>query len=261
MMLRPRLIPCLLVRKKGLVKTVKFGDTKYVGDPINAVKIFNEKEADELIVLDIDASANGTEPDFAMIQKLAAECRMPLCYGGGIKTMAQAKRIIALGVEKVAISSAALTDPALITTIANEIGSQSVVVVLDVKKTLFGKYEVYIFNGKKATGHSPVDLAREAERMGAGEVIINAIDLDGQMTGYNLELARMVSEAITLPMSVLGGAGSLDDIGQLITACGVVGAAAGSLFVFKGSYRAVLISYPSQLQKEDLIRTALGTPR
>ena len=148
-MLRPRLIPCLLVRKKGLVKTVKFGDTKYVGDPINAVKIFNEKEADELIVLDIDASANGTEPDFAMIQKLAAECRMPLCYGGGIKTMAQAKRIIALGVEKVAISSAALMDPALISTIANEIGSQSVVVVLDVMRTLFGKYEVYIFNGDR----------------------------------------------------------------------------------------------------------------
>lgn len=260
-MLRPRLIPCLLVRKKGLVKTVKFGDTKYVGDPINAVKIFNEKEADELIVLDIDATANGTEPDFAMIQKLAAECRMPLCYGGGIKTVAQAKRIIALGVEKVAISSAALADPALITAIAAEIGSQSVVVVVDVKKTLFGKYEVYTHNGKKASGRSPVDIARDAERMGAGEVVINAIDLDGQMKGYDLNLARMVREAIALPMSVLGGAGSLADIGQLITACGVVGAAAGSLFVFKGQYRAVLISYPSQLQKEELIRTVLGTPR
>lgn len=260
-MLRPRFIPCLLVRKKGLVKTIKFGDTKYVGDPINAVKIFNEKEADELIVLDIDATANGTEPDFAMIQKLAAECRMPLCYGGGIKTVAQAKRIIALGVEKVAISSAALADPALIAAIAAEIGSQSVVVVLDVKKTLFGKYEVYTHNGEKASGRSPVDMARDAERMGAGEVVINAIDLDGQMKGYNLDLARMVREAIALPMSVLGGAGSLTDISQLITACGIVGAAAGSLFVFKGPYRAVLINYPSQLQKEELIRTALGIPR
>ena len=260
-MLRPRLIPCLLVRKKGLVKTTKFGDTKYVGDPINAVKIFNEKEADELIVLDIDATANGTEPDFPMIQKLAAECRMPLCYGGGIKTVAQAKRIIALGVEKVAISSAALADPALIAAIAAEIGSQSVVVVLDVKKTQFGKYEVYTHNGKNASGRSPVDMAREAERMGAGEVVINAIEQDGEMKGYDLALARMIREAIALPMSVLGGAGSLADIGQLISACGVVGAAAGSFFVFKGQYRAVLISYPSQLQKEELIVTSLGIPR
>jgi cyclase len=259
-MLRPRLIPCLLLRKKGLVKTVKFCEAKYVGDPINAVKIFNEKEADELIVLDIDATANGTEPDYAIIQKLAAECRMPLCYGGGIKTVAQAKRIIALGVEKVAISSAALANSALISAIAAEIGSQSVVVVLDVKKSLIGNYEVFTHNGKKASGRSPVDMARDAERMGAGEVVINAIDLDGQMKGYDLGLAQIVREAITLPISVLGGAGSLADIGQLITSCGIIGAAAGSLFVFKGPHRAVLINYPTQLQKEDLIRTAMGNP-
>ena len=256
-MLRPRIIPCLLVRKKGLVKTVKFCDGKYVGDPINAVKIFNEKECDELIVFDIDATANGAEPDFAMIQKLAAECRMPLCYGGGVKTVAQAKRIIGLGVEKVAISSAALADPGLITAIANEIGSQSVVVVLDVKKSLFGKYEVYTHNGKKGTGRNPVDLAREAERLGAGEVVINSIDLDGQMKGYDLSLAQKVREAIALPMSVLGGAGSLADIGILIGACGVVGASAGSMFVFKGSYRAVLINYPTVDERDGLIRTAL----
>lgn len=257
-MLRPRIIPCLLVRKKGLVKTVKFGATKYVGDPINAVKIFNEKEADELIVLDIDATADGAEPDFALIQKLAAECRMPLCYGGGVKTVAQAKRIIGLGVEKVAISSAALADPSLITAIAAEIGSQSVVVVLDVKKSLFGKYEVYTCNGKQGSGRSPVDLAREAERLGAGEIVINSIDLDGQMKGYDLELAKRVREAITLPMSVLGGAGSLDDIGKLIRTCGVVGASAGSLFVFKGTYRAVLISYPNAVERDALVRGALN---
>lgn len=256
-MLRPRFIPCLLVRKKGLVKTVKFGESKYVGDPINAVKIFNEKEADELIVLDIDASANGAEPDFAMIEKLAAECRMPLCYGGGIKTVEQAKRIIGLGVEKVAISSAALANPALITAIANEIGSQSVVVVLDVKKSLFGKYEVYTHNGRKGSGRTPVELARDAERHGAGEVVINSIDLDGQMKGYDLELARKVREAVKLPLSVLGGAGSLADIGKLISACGVIGASAGSLFVFKGSYRAVLINYPTVLERDTLIRDAL----
>lgn len=256
-MLRPRIIPCLLIQKKGLVKTVKFGPGKYVGDPINAVKIFNEKEADELIVLDIDATVKGAEPDFTLIQKLAAECRMPLCYGGGIKTVEQAKRIIGLGVEKVAISSSALADPDLITAIAAEIGSQSVVVVLDVKKSFFGKYEVYTHNGQKGTGRSPVDLARLAESLGAGEIVLNSIDLDGQMKGYDIDLAKKVREAISLPMSVLGGAGSLDDIGKLIRTCGVVGASAGSLFVFKGSYRAVLINYPTGVERDALVRKAL----
>ncbi|RJG23672.1 AglZ/HisF2 family acetamidino modification protein [Massilia cavernae] len=257
-MLRPRFIPCLLIRDKGLVKTVKFGASKYVGDPINAVKIFNEKEADELIVLDIDASVTGAAPDFAVIKKLAAECRMPLCYGGGVKTVAQAKTIIGLGVEKVALSSAALANPELITAIAAEIGSQSVVVVLDVKKSLFGKYEVYTHHGKKATGKSPVELARAAERLGAGEIVINSIDLDGQMKGYDLDLAKKVREAVALPMSVLGGAGSLADIGKLIRTCGVVGAAAGSMFVFKGSYRAVLINYPTVAERDGMISSALN---
>ncbi len=256
-MLRPRIIPCLLVRSKGLVKTVKFGPTKYVGDPINAVKIFNEKEADELIVLDIDATATGSEPDFAMIQKLAAECRMPLCYGGGIKTVEQARRIIGLGVEKIAISSEVISNPNLITEIAAEIGSQSVVVVLDVKKSLFGKYEVYTHNGKKKTGRTPVEVAQQAERLGAGEIVINSIDLDGQMTGYDLNLATKIREAIRLPMTLLGGAGSISDIGSLIQTCGVVGAAAGSLFVFKGVYRAVLINYPSIVERDNLVLDSL----
>ncbi len=256
-MLRPRIIPCLLVRNKGLVKTVKFGPSKYVGDPINAVKIFNEKEADELIVLDIDATANGTPPDFVMIQKLAAECRMPLCYGGGVTTVEQAKRIIGLGVEKVAISAAALANPQLISGISAEIGSQSVVVILDVKKSFFGKYEVYTHNGQRRTERTPIDVAQEAEKLGAGEIVINSIDNDGQMKGYDLSLAAKVREAIQLPMSVLGGAGSLADIGCLISTCGVVGASAGSLFVFKGQYRAVLINYPDQTQKENIVRSAM----
>jgi cyclase len=260
-MLRPRIIPCLLIRNKGLIKTQKFGASKYLGDPINAVKIFNEKEADELIVLDIDATATGSPVDFVMIQKMAAECRMPLCYGGGVKTVEQAKRIIGLGVEKVAISSAALANPDLITAIAAEIGSQSVVVVLDVKKLLFGMYEVYTTNGQKSTGLTPVEVAQQAEKLGAGEIVINSIDCDGQMKGYDIELALKVRAATRLPLTMVGGAGSLADIGHLIDACGVVGAAAGSLFVFKGSYRAVLINYPTQSQKDDLIRTALATPR
>ena len=257
-MLSPRIIPCLLVRNKGLVKTIKFGSSKYVGDPINAVKIFNEKEADELIVLDIDATATGAAPDFVMIQKLAAECRMPLCYGGGVTSVEQAKRIIGLGVEKVAISSAALADPKLISAIAAEIGSQSVVVVLDVKKSLFGKYEVYIRNGQKSTGRSPIEVAQQAENLGAGEIVINSIDNDGQMKGYDLDLAAKLRESIHLPMSVMGGAGSLSDIGRLVSVCGVVGAVAGSLFVFKGSYRAVLINYPNQEQKEFVVRSAIN---
>jgi cyclase len=260
-MLRPRIIPCLLVHNGGLVKTVRFKEPKYVGDPINAVKIFNEKEADELIVLDIDATVQGAEPNFRLISQFAAECRMPLCYGGGIKTVDQAKRIIGLGVEKVAISSAALADPKLISMIAAEIGSQSVVVVVDVKKTMLGRYEVFTQNGCNGTGRSPIDVAQEAERLGAGEIVVNSIDDDGQMKGYDLPLAAKVRDAIRLPMTVLGGAGSLNDIGQLIRRCGVLGASAGSLFVFKGPYRAVLINYPGQAQKEDLIRSALGNGR
>ena len=255
-MLRPRIIPCLLVRDKGLVKTVKFGPGKYVGDPINAVKIFNEKEVDELIVLDIDATATGAGPDFALIQKLAAECRMPLCYGGGVKTVEQAKTIIGLGVEKVALSSAVLENPLLVTQIADEVGSQSVVVVLDVKKKMFGaRYEVYTHNAKNGTGKDPVELARTLEKLGAGEILINSIDNDGEMKGYDLALARKVREATTVPVTVLGGAGSLKDVGALLQEFGIVGAAAGSLFVFKGVYKAVLINYPAPAEKDDLIRS------
>ncbi len=260
-MLRPRIIPCLLVRDGGLVKTTRFKDPKYVGDPINAVKIFNEKEADELMVLDIDATVTGTAPNFRLISQFAAECRMPLCYGGGVKTAQQAKRIIGLGVEKVAISSAAVENPRLISEIADSIGSQSVVVILDTKKRLMGEHEVWTHSGRKNTGKSAIVAAQQAADLGAGEIVINSIDNDGVMRGYDLALARSVRDAIRLPMSVLGGAGSLGDIGSLIAKCGVVGAAAGSLFVFKGPYRAVLISYPTQGQKEELIRANLGAVR
>jgi imidazole glycerol-phosphate synthase subunit HisF len=249
--LRPRIIPCLLVKNGGLVKTVKFGSPKYVGDPINAVKIFNEKEVDELIVLDIDASGHAREPNYNLIKNLAAECRMPLCYGGGVKTVQQVERIISLGVEKVAISSAAVNQPDLITDMAQTVGSQSVVVVLDVRKGKSnGAYEICVYNAKKATGKCPVEFARELENRGAGEVVINSIDNDGVMKGYDLVLARAIRESTTLPMTVLGGAGSLKDISELINKFGIVGAAAGSLFVFKGIYRAVLINYPSRTEKD-----------
>ena len=257
-MLRPRITPCLLVHQGGLFKTKGFKAHKYVGDPINAVKIFNEKEADELIVLDIDATVNNAEPDYRMISNLAAECRMPLCYGGGIKTPEQAKRIIGLGVEKVAISSAAIENPKLITRIGDEIGRQSLVVVLDVKNRTFVKdYDVITHNARNNTKRSIFDLAAEVEKFGAGELVINSIDLDGAMTGYDLILAMKIRQTVNIPFTILGGAGSLDDIETLIRRCGIIGAAAGSLFVFKGVYKAVLISYPTLAQRDELIRKAL----
>jgi len=256
--LRPRIIPCLLVHNGGLVKTVSFKEPKYVGDPINAVKIFNEKETDELIVLDIDATVNGAEPDYKLIAHLAAECRMPLCYGGGIRNAEQAKRIIGLGVEKVSISAAALIDPPLISRIAAEVGSQSVVVVLDVKKRLLGRdHDVWTHNGTRNTRRSALEVAAEAESLGAGEIVLNSIERDGRMQGYDLALAAQLRDAIHIPMTVLGGAGSLADIGKLIETCGVVGAAAGSLFVFKGAYRAVLINYPDPAAKQALFEATL----
>lgn len=251
-MLRSRIIPCLLVRNKGLVKTVNFKSPKYVGDPINAVKIFNEKLVDELIVLDIDASREKREPDYKMIENLASECRMPFCYGGGIKTVEQAVRISNLGVEKVALSSAAIETPELISRIATAIGRQSVVVVFDVRKTLFGNYEVYLFNGGKKVKGDLLVLAKQAENLGAGEIVINSIDNDGKMTGYDERLIRLVRDAIDIPLTVLGGAGSLDDIKKVIREHKVIGVAAGSLFVFKGVYKAVLINYPSVAEKKVL---------
>lgn len=252
-MLRPRIIPCLLVKDKGLVKTTNFENPKYVGDPINAVKIFNEKEVDELMVLDIDATAQKREPDYAMIEKLAEECRMPLCYGGGVKTATQVQRIVQLGVEKVAVSSAAMENRDLVSESSDLVGRQSVVVVLDAKKSLFGrKYEVLTHNGKKNTGNDPVELAREMEEHGAGEIVINSID-DGLMQGYNLFLAAKIRGVIRVPLTVLGGAGSLHDISILIDKFGIIGAAAGSLFVFKGVYRAVMINYPNRAEKDSII--------
>jgi cyclase len=259
-MLRPRIIPCLLVHKGGLVKTQKFGAPKYVGDPINAVKIFNEKEADELMVVDIDAAVNKAEPNYALIAKLAAECRMPLCYGGGVTTAEQAARIIDLGVEKVSVSSAAVADPALLTRMAQAIGRQSVVAVLDVRRKggLFAKgYELCTHNAKVAHKLDPVVFAQQLQDAGAGEIVINSIDRDGEMKGYDIELARQMRGALKVPLTILGGAGSLDHVSELLGACGVIGAAAGSLFVFKGQYRAVLINYPTQKQKDDLSRSAL----
>lgn len=257
-MLRPRLIPVLLLHNSGLVKTTRFSDSKYVGDPINAVRIFNEKEVDELVVADIDATVRNREPDYELIAKLAAECRMPLCYSGGVKRADQFERLVSLGVEKVAISSAAVQTPELITDAARRVGSQSVVVVMDVKRTgLLKRYELHTHNGRTRTGKDPVGFAQLVARLGAGEIVVNSIEADGEMKGYDHALIGAVRSAVSLPVTALGGAGSLDDVENLVREFGIVGAAAGSMFVFKGKFRAVLIQYPTREQKEELFARCL----
>ncbi|WP_240047627.1 AglZ/HisF2 family acetamidino modification protein [Sphingomonas panacisoli] len=248
----------MLVRDGGLVKTRAFADEKYVGDPINAVRIFNEKEADELVVTDIDATVQRREPNYQMIDNLAAECRMPLCYGGGITTVEQAKRILGLGVEKVAVSAAAVARPELIGEIAAQIGNQSVVVVLDVRKRTLGGYRTYTHNGRIDAKVSPVDFARKAESLGAGEIIVNAIDHDGMMNGYDLNIAAQIRAATTLPLTLLGGAGSLAHMQEAVRRLGTIGLGAGSFFVFKGQYRAVLISYPGTSERNALQQAVLA---
>jgi cyclase len=250
-MLRPRIIPCLLVKGGGLVKTVNFQSPKYVGDPINAVRIFNEKEVDELMVVDIDATAEGREPNYTLIKHLASECRMPLCYGGGVTTVDQFQRLVSLGVEKVAISAAAVASPQLVTAAAAKVGGQSVVVVADVRKGPHGP-TVWTHNATRDTRREPVGFAKQMQDLGAGEIVVNNIDRDGMMKGYDLDLATQVRDATTVPLTILGGAGSLSDIAELVHRFGVIGAAAGSLFVFKGTYRAVLINYPGRTQKDEL---------
>ena len=251
-MLRPRIIPSLLVHDKGLVKTVKFKNPKYVGDPINAVKIFNEKEVDELAVFDIDATVLGREPDYGLIEKLANQSRMPICYGGGVKTVEQAQKIFGLGIEKIALSSSVINDPKLISKISERVGSQSVIVVLDIKKKLLGGYEIFTHNGKQSTGIDPVSFAVKAQGLGAGEIIINSIDQDGMMKGFDMNIISKIRDVVNIPVTVLGGAGNINDIKKVIQKHGVIGVAVGSLFVFKGKYKAVLINYPDRKIKEQI---------
>lgn len=243
-MLRSRIIPCLLIHDGGLNKTEKFKPGKYVGDPLNAVKIFNEKQVDELLLVDIDATVKGREPDFDRLRSIAIESRMPLCYGGGVKSAEQAARIISLGFEKVSVSAAALERPQLIREMATAIGSQSVVVTIDVKKGgLFSGDAIYTHNGTRKHKADLSEWIAQATELGAGEIAINSIDRDGTMSGYDLDLAQRARKATDLPMTFLGGAGSVSHMEELIETVGVCGAAAGSLFVFKGTFKAVLINY------------------
>ena len=242
-MLQERVIPCLLLRNGGLVKTQRFKDPKYVGDPINAVRILNDKEVDELVFLDLGATATGAGPNFAVLADIASEAFMPFGYGGGITTVAQVKQLFALGIEKAIINTAAASNPALVEAAVAVAGSSSVVVSIDVRRSFLGKYSVLVRNGQVDTGRDLVEHAQEMERLGAGEILLQSIDRDGTQAGYDLELIRRVSAAVSIPVVAAGGAGSLHHFREAVDA-GASAAAAGSYFVFHGKHRAVLITYP-----------------
>lgn len=251
-MLRGRVIPCLLLKGSGLVKTVRFADPKYVGDPINAVKLFNDLEVDELVILDITATRECREPAYERIAEIASEAFMPIAYGGGIRTVGHAERLFKQGVEKVVAMTAAAERPKLLGEIASAFGSQSVVAGIDVKRNWMGRPRACLASGTRDAGLDPVAFALRAVEHGAGEILLNVIDRDGTMKGYDLALVSEIAKAVGVPVVACGGAGSLADVGAVIAA-GASGAAAGSLFVFKGPHRAVLINYPSQAELEALL--------
>jgi cyclase len=249
-MKRVRVIPALLIRNGGLVKSVKFRNHQYIGDPINAVKIFNEKEVDEIVLLDISATAEKRAPNIQRIREIASEAFMPLGYGGGITTLEEIKQLISAGVEKVILNTSALQNPKLISEGAKYVGSQSIVISMDVGKNIWGKYKVYAQNGSKNTNLEPVAFAKQMENAGAGEIFLNAIERDGTFSGYDTGLIRMVSSAVNIPVVAIGGAASVDDFAMAVRH-GASAVSAGSMFVFQGPHRAVLISYPSQKELKE----------
>ncbi|MEN3291013.1 MAG: imidazole glycerol-phosphate synthase subunit HisF [Burkholderiales bacterium] len=245
-MYRTRVIPCLLLRGRGLVKTRKFKEPVYIGDPVNAVRIFNEKEVDELIVLDIDASREERDPNYELVSEIAGECFMPIAYGGGIRTLQQARKLIRSGVEKVVVNSAALESSRIITEIADVFGSQAVVGAVDVRRSLLGNYKIV---AKSATVETRIQFEahlRQLEAAGAGEIFVNSVDRDGVMGGYDLELLRLATANVKVPVIASGGAGTAEHFTQAVREGGASAVAAGSMFVFFGRHRAVLINYPDE---------------
>ncbi|KAF1082716.1 MAG: hypothetical protein GQF41_0483 [Candidatus Rifleibacterium amylolyticum] len=252
-MLRNRIIPVLLLRGRGLIKTFKFCESKYVGDPINAVRIFNEKEVDELVFLDIDASKESRGPDFNLIEDIASECFMPLAYGGGVKNIDQMKKLFSLGVEKVILNSCLYHDVSLLTDAVEKFGSQSIVASIDVKYNFWGTPLVFNHVERTTLKLSPTDYAKNLELAGAGEMLLNSVDRDGMMTGYDHALIKTVAASVSVPVVACGGACSIQDMGSVINIAGASAAAAGSFFVFKGKHKAVLITYPTHAEIEAFV--------
>ncbi len=243
-MLRTRVIPILLLRDRGLYKGIKFKNHKYVGDPINTVKIFNDKEVDELVLLDIDASKCGKPIDFELLQEISTEAFMPLAYGGGVSSMEDAKKLFSIGIEKIILNSIAILNPGLLKELIDHFGAQSIVISLDIKKSFFGKYHLYIKSGTVKTKYNPIDFAIEMKNIGVGEIIINSIDNDGKMKGYDLEFLDNISNKLSVPIVMCGGAGNLEDF-KKAKDLGASAVGAGSMFVYNGVHKAVLITYPS----------------
>lgn len=249
-MLIPRVMPCLLLQDGRLVKTVKFKNPSYVGDPVNAIKIYNEKEVDELIVLDIAATAERRPPNYELLRELVDECFMPLCYGGGIRSIEEIKTLLGLGIEKVAINSQAFRDPGLITKAAELYGRQSVVASIDVRRTFGGRASVFTENGRTDTRADPAEYATKMEQLGAGEVLLNSIDRDGTWEGYDIPLIRRVTSAVGIPVIACGGAGKVGDFGQAVKEGGASAVAAGSMVVYQGKGLGVLIRFPTRQELE-----------
>lgn len=249
-MLATRVMPCLLMDQGALVKTVQFKNPVYVGDPVNAVRIFNQKEVDELLLIDIAATTEGRGIDFETLDKVVTECFMPICYGGGVSRLSDMRRLYQMGVEKLSLSSAAIARPSLVSEAAAEFGSQAIVVTLDVRKNLFGKYSVRTHQGRIDTRRSPLELAREMENSGAGELMLYSIDRDGTWSGFDLDLVRTVSQAVGIPVIACGGAGNLDHLRATVNEAGASAVAIGSMAVFQGKDLGVLIRFPSREQQE-----------
>jgi len=242
-MLRTRVIPCLLLREAGLVKTTRFERPSYVGDPINVVRIFNEKEVDELILLDIVASKERTPPDFDLLEQIASEAFMPVCYGGGVRSVEDARRLLKLGIEKIAVNTAALEDPMLVKRLSDTFGAQCVVASIDVKRPLLGTHRVFSHAGRRVPERDPVAWAKRLVKLGAGEVLLNSVDRDGTMAGYDLELLRAFDGQLAVPVVACGGAGSVQDMAAALRTCRLSGLGAGARFVYYGPHKAVLVTY------------------
>ncbi len=253
-MLLHRMIPCLLLKGQGFVKTTNFKNPRYLGDPINIVKIFNDKMVDELVVLDITASLEGRGPSMNLLANIASQCFMPLAYGGGITTLDEMSRLFSMGIEKVVLNSAGLTNMGLIQEASRIFGAQAVVASIDVKKNFLGKYEIFTHSGTKKIKGDVVELVRQLEAAGAGEILINSIDRDGTRSGYDLSLIRSVSDTAQIPVIACGGVGQLSHLAEGIKMGGASAVAAGSFFVFQGKHQAVLINVPSPLEFSQAIQ-------
>ncbi|MCX6654428.1 MAG: AglZ/HisF2 family acetamidino modification protein [Candidatus Bathyarchaeota archaeon] len=249
-MIKTRVIPCLLLKNHGFYKTIDFKNPRYLGDPINIVKLFNDKEAYELAILDITATVEGKEPDFNYLAEIASECFMPIGYGGGIRNVQDIQRLLSIGFEKVIINTEAVRQPELIKKSSNQFGAQSIVVSIDVKKEGNGKHVVYINGGRERTGLDPVEHAKNMERNGAGEILLTSIDRDGMMNGYDLDLIRMVSNSVGIPLLACGGAGRIEHFGEAVKS-GASAVVAGSLFVYYGKHKAVLVNFPETRKLEE----------